>query len=38
MPHPAKAGIARNLYDAYQTKDRALAERLLSDDFTFTSP
>lgn len=33
-----KTDIARSMYGAYQSKDRALIERLLTDDFTFTSP
>jgi ketosteroid isomerase-like protein len=37
MPH-SKADIARSMYDAYRTKNRALVERILTDDFTFTSP
>ena len=28
----------RRVYDAYRTADRAAIERLLADDFTFTSP
>jgi ketosteroid isomerase-like protein len=35
---PSKAEIAKSLFDAYQRQDRPLAERLLADDFTFTSP
>ena len=30
--------IARAAYDAYVTKDRAALDRLLADDFHFTSP
>jgi ketosteroid isomerase-like protein len=29
---------ARALYDAYETKDRAAAERLIAEDFRFFSP
>lgn len=31
-------GVAKAIYDAYTAKDRAAAERLLADDFRFTSP
>ena len=34
----ARAEIARQCYHAYETGDRALLERLLADDFTFSSP
>jgi ketosteroid isomerase-like protein len=34
----SKSDLARSLFDAYQRKDRTLAERLLAGDFTFTSP
>jgi len=30
--------LVRGLFDAYRQKDRDAAERLLADDFTFTSP
>jgi hypothetical protein len=30
--------VIRSYYRAYETSDRALAESLLSDDFTFSSP
>jgi hypothetical protein len=33
ITHAAKA-----IYDAYVDKDRSVAERLLADDFRFTSP
>jgi ketosteroid isomerase-like protein len=33
-----KSDIVRSLFDAYRSKDRALLDRLLSDDFRFTSP
>jgi ketosteroid isomerase-like protein len=32
------ADLARRCYETYQTKDRAALDRLLADDFTFTSP
>lgn len=32
------AAIARAAYDAYVTKDRAAIEKLIADDFHFTSP
>lgn len=35
---PGRADIAKSLFDAYQKQDRALGEKLLADDFTFTSP
>jgi ketosteroid isomerase-like protein len=38
MPLVNKTAIARSMYGAYQSKDRALIERLLTADFTFTSP
>ena len=38
MPLASKADLARGLYDAYKKQDRAQAELLLADDFTFTSP
>jgi ketosteroid isomerase-like protein len=34
----ARIDIARQCYHAYVTKDRALLEGLLADDFTFSSP
>lgn len=37
-PTASKTDLARNLYAAYQKQDRAQAELLLADDFTFTSP
>ena len=30
--------LARRYFAAYETKDRAVVDALLSDDFTFTSP
>jgi ketosteroid isomerase-like protein len=32
------ADLARRYFAAYETKDRAVLDGLLSDDFTFTSP
>src|SRR5689334_22949632 len=34
----APAAIIRACYAAYETKDRAAIEKLLADDFTFSSP
>ena len=34
----SNADVARGIFDAYSRKDRALAERLLAQDFRFTSP
>lgn len=34
----SKSDIVRDLFAAYRSRDRAAAERLLTDDFTFTSP
>jgi ketosteroid isomerase-like protein len=33
-----KTDIVSSVFDAYRSKDRALIERVLADDFTFTSP
>jgi ketosteroid isomerase-like protein len=33
-----KTDIARSLFEAYQKQDRVLGERLIANDFTFTSP
>ena len=38
MPLADKTTLARGLFEAYQKQDRARAELLLADDFTFTSP
>ena len=38
MPDPDRLQLAREAYDAYVTGDRAVIERLLSEDFTFFSP
>lgn len=37
-PTASKTDLARGLYDAYKKQDRAQAELLLANDFTFTSP
>jgi ketosteroid isomerase-like protein len=34
----SKTDTAKSLFDAYQKQDRALGEKLLAKDFTFTSP
>lgn len=38
MSHPYTSDLIRSCYAAYEKKDRALLESLLSDDFTFSSP
>src|SRR3954468_18926751 len=38
MASPDRLQIVRDSYRAYETGDRALVERLLSDDFVFSSP
>jgi ketosteroid isomerase-like protein len=38
MADPDRLQLARDAYDAYVTGDRAVIERLLSEDFTFSSP
>jgi ketosteroid isomerase-like protein len=38
MSQANKAEIIRKLFDAYRTRQRAVIEELLADDFTFTSP
>ena len=38
MTSQENAALARASYEAYVTKDRASLERLLADDFHFTSP
>lgn len=38
MPPISRSDIVRQLFAAYRTKDRTLAEAVLADDFTFTSP
>jgi len=34
----AMTDLIRSYYRAYETSDRSVVEKLLSDDFTFTSP
>jgi len=38
MSAGSKADTVRRLFGAYRTNERALAEQILADDFTFTSP
>jgi ketosteroid isomerase-like protein len=38
MASPTKSDIIRGMFAAYQSKDRGVVERTLTDDFTFTSP
>jgi len=38
LAHDDNAEIIRRLFDALKTKNRGVADELLSDDFTFTSP
>jgi ketosteroid isomerase-like protein len=38
MSERNRAKIIRSLFDAYTSKQREIAEELLTDDFTFTSP
>lgn len=38
MSCPDRLQLARKMYDAYVTGDRATVERILSDDFEFYSP
>jgi ketosteroid isomerase-like protein len=38
VPARRKSDIIRSCFDAYGSKDRKTVERLLTDDFTFTSP
>jgi ketosteroid isomerase-like protein len=38
MSHEDRLALVRASYEAYVTKDRALLERLLAEDFHFTSP
>src|SRR5258708_25434193 len=38
MGSPTKSDIIRGMFAAYQSKDRGVVERTLTDDFTFTSP
>jgi ketosteroid isomerase-like protein len=38
MSAPSKSEILRSVFAAYQSQDRGVVERLLTEDFTFTSP
>ena len=38
MPAGRNAEIIRSYFAAYKAKDRKRVEKLLSDDFSFTSP
>jgi len=38
MPDPDRLQLAREIYGAYGSGDRSVVERLLTDDFTFSSP
>jgi ketosteroid isomerase-like protein len=38
MADPDRLELARDAYGAYESGDRSVLERLLSDDFTFFSP
>jgi ketosteroid isomerase-like protein len=38
MTSRSKSDIIRGMFAAYQSKDRGVVERTLTDDFTFTSP
>jgi SnoaL-like domain len=38
MPTDDRLQLARDVYEAFAAGDRAAMERLLSDDFTFSSP
>jgi ketosteroid isomerase-like protein len=38
MPSRSKSDIIKNLFAAYKSKERRIAEDLLADGFTFTSP
>jgi ketosteroid isomerase-like protein len=38
MPDSERVQLARDAYRAYQTNDRALIDRLMSDELTFYSP
>jgi ketosteroid isomerase-like protein len=38
MPDHSKADLIRSLFAAYKTKNRQVAEGLLANGFTFTSP
>jgi ketosteroid isomerase-like protein len=38
MPAQDRLKVARDVYGAYESGERSVVERLLSDDFTFYSP
>jgi len=38
MPSPDRLQLARMTYGAYESRDRSVLERILSEDFTFYSP
>jgi ketosteroid isomerase-like protein len=38
MPDPDRLQLARDIYGAYESGDRGVVERLLTDDFVFSSP
>jgi hypothetical protein len=38
MPNDDRLQLARNVYEAFAAGDRTVMERLLSDDFIFSSP
>jgi ketosteroid isomerase-like protein len=38
MPSPDRLELARETYGAYESGDRRILERIVSDDFTFYSP
>jgi ketosteroid isomerase-like protein len=38
MPSPDRLTLTREIYGAYESGDRRVAEELLTDDFTFYSP
>jgi len=38
MPDPDRLQLARMTYGAYESRDRRVLERILSEDFTFYSP
>ena len=38
MPAPDRLKLTRDMYSAYVSGDRSVVERMLSDDFEFSSP
>jgi ketosteroid isomerase-like protein len=38
MATATRSDLAREIYRAYETRDRDLIERLVADDFTFSAP